>query len=434
MQSLPAFKGCQGLGDGIYRGRFVTLATFSLLSCYLLVYVHLYGVNIPVLDDWDTVALVGKLSNGTISFHDLFALHNEHRIFFPNLVMLLNGSFFSLNLKLQMYLSAVLWIFLCRLLVVSFLDLTAGRREYLAIIVPFILLNVQQFQNFLWGFQITFLSAIVLPVICFYLLRGEADRQTSSGRLFLAMLLGIVASFSSLHGLFVWPAALLLLSGQRKYLIYWVVVGIIVLCGYFYGYRSPAHHPSVSLALTRPMASLQFLACLVGNLVVGSDRYALILGVIFLGMFTVLFFVKPEGGITGENNFWRATALFSFLALLAITVGRIGLGPGAAFASRYVTFSALFLIAVLALSISAVTSREWLRSVIAVAITAVMLVLPLSYEEGILRGKSRRDDSQERYLLLPHYRTASCGAISTDCRVDTDCVPILEAIGHGAFK
>lgn len=434
MPSLPAFKERQWLGDGICRGRVVTLATFYLLSCGLLVYVYLYGVNFPVLDDWETVALVGKLHDGTISFHDLFALHNEHRIFFPNLVMLLNGSLFSLNLKMQMYLSAVLWIFLCRLLVISFLDLAAGRREFLAIIIPFILLNVLQFQNFLWGFQVTFLLAIVLPVICFYLLREEANRQTSSGRLFLAMLLAIVASFSSLHGLFVWPAALLLLSGQRKSLICWVVVGTIVWCGYFYGYRSPVHHPPVSLVLTRPVESLRFLAYLVGNLVVGSDYYALILGAIFLGMFSVLFVVAPKGRIAGENNFWLATALFSFLALSAITVGRIGLGPGAAFASRYVTFSALFLVAVLALSISSVASIKWLRSVITVAVAVVMLVLPFSYEEGILRGKSRRDDAQKRYLLLPHYRTVSCGAISTDCRIDTERVPILEAIGHGAFR
>jgi hypothetical protein len=431
---LLAFKGHSGPGAGISRGRFFTLAAFSLLSCYLLVYVYLYGVNFPVADDWETVALVGKLNNGTIRLRDLFAFHFEHRIFFPKLVMLLNGSLFSLNLKLQMFLSALLWILLCRLLVVRFLDLTAGRSEYLAIIVPFILLNVRQFQNFLWGFQITFLMAIVLPVICFYLLRGEAGRQTNSRRFFLAMLLGIVASFSCLHGLFVWPAALLLLSGQRRTLICWGVVGIIVWCSYFYGYQSPANHPSTSLFLTRPLASLRFLACLVGNLVVGSDHYAFMLGAIFLGMFSSLIFVVREERTADEHNFWRATALFSLFALLSITVGRIGLGPGAAFSSRYVTFSALFLVAVLALSISAVVVRKWLRPVIVAAITALILVLPFSYEDGIINGKSRQVDTQKRYLLLPHYRTVGCGAIGSDCWIDTERVSILESIGHSAFK
>lgn len=420
------------------NSRFVTRAFFVLLSCCFLLFVYLYGVNVPLLDDWDAVALVGKLRNGTISFKDLFALHNEHRIFFPNLVMLVNGAYFSFNMKLQMYLSAVLWIFLCWLLVINFPDVSKGRLAFSAIIVPFILLNVKQSQNFLWGFQITFVSALVLPIISFYLLRGEVGRQIGLGRFLAAMLVGIVASFSCLHGLFVWPAGLLLLSGQRKYLLYWVAVGTIVWFSYFYGYQSPSHHPSVTLAMTSPIASLMFLACLVGNLVVGSDYYALFLGAIFLGMFLVLFFVVPEGGRTPENAFWRATALFSFIALSAITVGRIGLGLETAFSSRYVSFSALFLVAVLALGLLAVSSRKWLRFAVVAMVASVTMALPMSYKEGVEVAKSRQVQHQQLYSLLPYYRSVDCETLSPlynpNCQVVMDRAPILEAIGYGAFK
>jgi hypothetical protein len=422
----------------VLNSRFVALACLVLLSCYFLLFVYQYGVNVPLLDDWDAVALVGKLRNGSISFKDLFALHNEHRIFFPNLVMLVNGAYFSFNMKLQMYLSAVLWIFLCWLLVANFPDVSKGRLAYSALIVPFILLNVKQSQNFLWGFQITFVSALVLPIISFYLLRGEAGRQIGSVRFTAAILLGIVASFSCLHGLFVWPAGLLLLSGQRKYLTYWVAVGIIVWFSYFYGYQSPSHHPSVTLAVTSPVASLMFLACLVGNLVAGSDYYALFLGAIFLGLFSALLFVAPEGGRTAENAFWRATALFSLTALSAITVGRIGLGLDTAFSSRYVTFSALFLVAVLALGVLAASTRKWPRFAVVAMVASVTLALPMSYQEGVVVAKSRLVLHQQLYSLLPFYRSVDCETLTPlfnpNCQVVMDRAPILEAIGFGAFK
>src|SRR5262245_47886755 len=69
--------------------------------------VHAFGVDVPVLDQWDGVCpLFEKWETGTLRFADFPALHNEHRMVFPRLVMfgLAWGS--GWNVRLEMF---VIW-------------------------------------------------------------------------------------------------------------------------------------------------------------------------------------------------------------------------------------------------------------------------------------------------------------------------------------
>src|SRR5215813_2809974 len=62
-----------------------------LLLCPIiatLAYIALYGVNVPFLDDWLFIEFMQKYMTQGITLQDLFKQHNEHRIFFPRLVML----------------------------------------------------------------------------------------------------------------------------------------------------------------------------------------------------------------------------------------------------------------------------------------------------------------------------------------------------------
>ncbi len=63
---------------------FYALALFPPL--YILYLITRYGIDVPFLDQWEFVPLLGNFRSGALSFHDLWAQHNEHRIFFPRLI------------------------------------------------------------------------------------------------------------------------------------------------------------------------------------------------------------------------------------------------------------------------------------------------------------------------------------------------------------
>ena len=43
-----------------------------------------FAVNIPFMDDWQFVPLLEKAKNGTLTFQELWAPHDEHRLFLPH--------------------------------------------------------------------------------------------------------------------------------------------------------------------------------------------------------------------------------------------------------------------------------------------------------------------------------------------------------------
>ena len=64
------------------------IAAFTLLPLAALVAI-LWRCHVDVFywDQWELVPVVDKAFQGTLSFADLWAQHNEHRPFFPRLVM-----------------------------------------------------------------------------------------------------------------------------------------------------------------------------------------------------------------------------------------------------------------------------------------------------------------------------------------------------------
>ena len=55
---------------------------------YLLYLIARWGVDLPFWDQWEFVPLLEKMAGADLQLQDLTARHNEHRIFFPRLVML----------------------------------------------------------------------------------------------------------------------------------------------------------------------------------------------------------------------------------------------------------------------------------------------------------------------------------------------------------
>ena len=81
-------------------------AVLALLHLIRLVALH--GVDVPFWDQWELVPLLSALDGGTLTFGELWAPHNEHRILIPQLLMLGLASVSAWNTWLERIASLVM--------------------------------------------------------------------------------------------------------------------------------------------------------------------------------------------------------------------------------------------------------------------------------------------------------------------------------------
>lgn len=68
-------------------------------------YIFLFGLNIPFLDQWEVVSLLQKKQQGLLTLSDLLAQHNEHRPFFPRLIWIALSTFTHYNINVQLWVN-----------------------------------------------------------------------------------------------------------------------------------------------------------------------------------------------------------------------------------------------------------------------------------------------------------------------------------------
>jgi uncharacterized membrane protein (DUF485 family) len=186
-------------------------------------YVAAYGVNVPVWDDWDTVRVVANALSGHLSFHDLWALKGEHRVFFPRLAQLGLAYADRFDTHVEMYVVAASLVAI--LIALAF----AARRTHgprWILVVPlfaFVVFSFRQYENYLLGSQMQFAFAVGFAVLALYFVfRGVVNR--SNGWLAVGAMCATISTYSSGGAFVVWVAGLLLLWSMRLQFVAWNVV------------------------------------------------------------------------------------------------------------------------------------------------------------------------------------------------------------------
>jgi hypothetical protein len=209
------------------------------------------GASVPFGDEWKgLVDFLADVREGQLSWHLMFAAHNEHRIPVARLFFLITywvfgeASFLACQLISAALMGAIaaLWTYTLRRL---------GEPLWLAAATLFVILSPSQYHNILWGFQVEFYTLVgaVVAAICWIAL---APRVTWRGIAGCAAACA-VSQYSIISGILSWGAvggALFLravaehrtvraLLGARRE---WVQMGLFVALGlavngvYFYGY------------------------------------------------------------------------------------------------------------------------------------------------------------------------------------------------------
>jgi len=417
---------------------------FPILFCFLFVY--LFGVNVPVEDQWDMVRIFKGYFSGNLTLKYLFDNHVDHRIFFPKLAMLFIGLLSNYNNIAELWFIQLILVSIFLLIYHSAKHLLAKNSKYIFLILSsFLVFSLRQWENILWGFQISFLMALLFSLLSFFLMQSYTNKSEPKQRLLFfvfAILCAIIASFSSAMGLLTWPCLFLqlILSGyssklKQLCLLILFSTSIPVFILYFTDFRTPPKGGGYLSFLLHP---LEFMSCFfscVGSSLFWHKHIALLAGTILVSLFALTMIKYFKAKLFNSNLFFITSACYSILTLLLVSASRFKCGDYASLTSRYTSFSILFVISLLILIIKYFS----LRNISTITLLSIIIIsLPLTYMYGLSNGKIWKLHKDCLASILKNY-TSQPDELYTEFYFPSaekvkEIAPILESLNFNVFS
>ncbi len=326
--------------------------------------------------DWDQWDVIKDLirSKGQITARLLWAQHNEHRIPFGHLAYYADLRWFggrNVSLLIENYL-----IHLAALGTFAFMLHRFGRLSRSATLTllgftAFCMFSPTQIDNFVRGFQVTFVLCILAAILAFsaaVLHKRFGDKPgsgTLSPYLVAALFFAVIAEFSLSSGLLVWPILLLLGYGSkfsRRTQLVILCAGFLSIGAYFIHFSFPPHESKPLESLSHPLDLWRYILMYFGSTwrdymvqrigpvvslvpVTGSTWSTMVdllttaaLGL--AGCFGIRFLVRrTDDGLSG---FLFANTAFAISSAALTALGRLNAGLAQAASNRYQTVSLLF--------------------------------------------------------------------------------------------
>ena len=368
---------------------------------YLIYMAIAHRVNVPSYDEWYYIPMFEKMFLGTLTFSDLWAPVNEHRLLIPKLLMLLSVRFTHWNLYYLLALSIIvgvgIFLILIRFLYREKKTFSHRYSIYILPLMSLLLFSLVQYENWLWGVQtLIFINELSVLVGFYYLTKGKVTYST----LTLASFAGFFASMSHLAGLLFWPLGFLILIfnqkiewfEKKKFALAWLLLSILLFIVYFVDYFFALQEASSFPAITfqRLIEMLRLAMAILGSpLELSNKSLSSLFGFAGLVVFGILFFAAYKvRRFTSFLLFLLAMALYGITSSLMTAIGRISYEPPFV-ASRYSSFPVLFWVSFVILIFSLFTVKidraSFLRT-IGVFVLIFILLLSVS---GSMQGTTR---------------------------------------------
>jgi len=213
----------------------LALAVFSIVLSARLIFIGIYGVDVPYWDQWDDeVKLYKAFLDGSLNLQQLFVSHNEHRIV---LSRVLNVVLFwfndGWNPLLGMAVQSILPSFTAAFIVFAFIA-DSKRVSILSLILTIIVFaSPIVYENLLWSFQSQFYFQVFFTVLA---LRFAVAEDLKIRDYFLISLFCTLASLSNGGGFTVFFVVALiwgyrgLFSATRRFSWSASAIAAILLC------------------------------------------------------------------------------------------------------------------------------------------------------------------------------------------------------------
>ena len=247
---------------GLRTGMTVLGFAAPLVAYFWLI--HHYGVNMIWRDQWSDIGLISHSYAHTLDMSTLWKQHNENRIFFPNLIVLLLAHTTHFNVVIEEYLSGLMLVGATGLLIVAHRRRSPGLPWIYYCPVAVLMLSFVQVTDTLWGFQMAwYLVMLMLASTLFLLDRHRLNWIVVTG----AITAAVVGSFSSMQGLLIWPVGLVLLYFRRRpnaLVITWTTCALATGILYFYHFNSRSGYATPQFVMHHPIETIGFFLAAIG--------------------------------------------------------------------------------------------------------------------------------------------------------------------------
>ncbi|HEX8698890.1 MAG TPA: hypothetical protein VF815_08635 [Myxococcaceae bacterium] len=393
------------------EARWVRYALFVLLAFPAFLpfnFVYRFGVNSLHWDQWEFVPALVRFFDGELRLSDLTSQHNEHRLFFPRLIMLGLAALTRYDNRAEMYFNAALLVAIGAVLLRAHVrSFGASNRSLFAFLpVPWLLFTWRQYENLLWGWQLQITLCALGCVGSLWLLDGVKGL----GRRWLgATAAAIVATFSFGSGITIWPVGVLLMlwQGRRDGSIPWRAIGawlaVAAVAGvmFTWNFQRPGLTPSPLYFLQDPQGSSQFLLAILGSVATDHLATSAAFGAMLLAACGVLFLERRRQRLEpGPTTFALGLILFAGASALLVLLGRAGFGKDFGLTSRYITLTMFGFIGLhrAVLALKEPTHRGLLMGILLAATVASVFS---SFTSGLSSGfGSRSHHRRNREILL----------------------------------
>ncbi len=399
----------------VTRSAYVLIALPFLLG---LLYVYRYGTNIGWEDSYEfTVDLLQKWYAGRLTFADLWAQQNEHRLLFGYAGALAVALVTHWNAVAEMYLTQLCLLAMMGVYLYVFMGTSTSRfRGWLFVPIAFLVFSVRQYQPLLMNMSVAQVAVeTVAALFCLCLLNQP---QWTTAKFLGAVFFAVVGSYTQGQGLPVWPLGLLPLlltplSKRRKIVLgtIWCATAIVVLLVYFWGWKNGPGQVR--------MFSMEYFATIVGAAIFPDLSSATVGGVIILLLSTATILLTLRFGKARQYSFWLTLLVYGVLVNAQVTVGRgsyNGFSPAQAMSSRYAMFSLLTVIGLYAILSSLLNGEKLTRLVSALwgaTLALVVLGVVLSSIEGYQIGAFVKQQRDYHVFVFLTYDTQPDEALPT---------------------
>jgi hypothetical protein len=347
--------------------------------------VYRYGVNMPISVEWDYAPFVRSVAEGGPWWQLLWHQLRENHFVVSMLIMAANVHLTGWNVVAQMYLALIpsalsllgLWFIYRRI--------TSASAWYF-IPAAWLLVNIRQYENYLFGIQIGFLLALTGVIWTAYCLSRGTTRSFAA-----AVVIGFLTIFSAASGLFVWVMGLAQLIGRRApwhRLGLWVVVSAIAYTIYFYGFATAHQAGAIRETLAEPQRLVEFALALLGSVLEPYEiaRAQLFGGIFALAVLAFMSYTLLRRRYPTQAE-WAAVALvvFALVAATVISLGRTHRDLIQSLAPRYVSYTVLGFVGLYLIFASRCISSQY-RRVFAWGVVPLCLVGLLGLNLSSLEG------------------------------------------------
>ena len=424
----------------------VALAAFVVLSTlYFTVLTH---SPVPQADEWHSLALYDSILREGHVLQRLFQPHNEHRLFFPRLVLFSDYRFFGGSGRLDkavivsiQALEAGLFVWLVRRA-----GCGRGARWALGAVVTTLLFSLYQSENFEWAFQVQFVGVFASAALCVTSFALGLDRDRAGRRATVPMaaagLLALVATFSMANGLLTGLVLVVLAALARAraaILVGTAAVASGLIVAFSIDYQLEGRHEGVAELLGHIPRLLAFTAGYLGNFADFGLSSQVAFGAFGLAATAAIAGVMAVGRDRDPARLaLLGIALFAVGSAAVTAAGRSADGLGEIASSRYSTGAATFWAATLvnawSLSLRSRQGAAWR----AAACLAGLVLMQACWRDQIPMGiemerRTVRYDAMEDALLLGLVDEPALAAFDEPVGEVREMAPVLRGLGLSIF-